>query len=172
MTSPLIKEPIQQAANYDAFFRKKISNPELEQSVVFPTGKQEFTRFLGVRLSPRAAHVLRNIRLLSTIDRANPFQVFGEDRVGTKELGSGQKLAQYILGIRNYDQDEVKGVVYGIYKEKRKLDDLAKELRFLARELGQTKDPTTTQDIRDRIEIIVDAQRRIAREEIPKHIRK
>jgi len=171
MTSPLIKEPIQQVANYDAFFRRRIANPELEQSVVFPTGDQEFTRFLGVRLSPRASHVLRNIRLLSIIDRANPFNVFGEDRIGVRELGPGQKLAQYIIGIRNYDQDELKGVVYGIFKEKRKIDELTKELRFLARELGRAKDPTTTKDIRDRIRMIQNAQKRIATEEIPKHIR-
>jgi hypothetical protein len=172
MVSPLLKEPIQQVANYDLFFRRKIYNPELEQSVVIPTGKQEFTRFLGVRLSPRAAHALRNIRLLATIDRANPFQVFGEDRVGMRELGSGQKLAQYLLGIRNYNMDEVKGVVYGVSKEKRKIKDLKRDLYFLGREMRRVKDPKIKQDITDRINMVTDAINRISREEIPKHIRR
>ena len=172
MVSPLIKEPIQQIVNYDLFFRRKIAHPDLEQAFMYPTGNQDFVRFMGARLSPRAAHVLRNIRLLSTIDRANPFNVFGEDRIGVRELSPGQKAAQYILGIRNYNQDELKGLVYGLVKEKRRIEDLNKDLKFLARELSRVKDPTTTKDIRDRMQLIIDAQRKIATEEVQKHIPK
>lgn len=172
MTSPLIKEPLQQAANFDMYFRRPIATKELKQGVVFPGKDEEATRFMGVRLTPRTAHVLRNIRLLASIHRANPFQVFGESTMGQEELGTGQKLAQYMLGIRNYEVDEIDALVKGIYGEKRKLNDLQKELRLVTKELARAKDNQHIQDVNDRMGVIVDAINRIQTQEIPKHIRR
>jgi hypothetical protein len=92
--------------------------------------------------------------------------------MGVREMGTGQKLAQYLLGIRSYNQDEVMGAVYGIAKEKRKIKELRRDLYFLGKEMRRVKDPKIRKDITDRIDMIVDAITRISKEEIPKHIRR
>jgi hypothetical protein len=171
MISPLLKEPYQQVVNKDLYFNKPITTPGLKQGLIIPGRGEEFTRFLGVKLSPRATHILRNIRLFSTIHRANPFQVFGSTRMGTNEIGTGQKLAQYILGIRNYEVDEVKGLVRGLREEGKKIDNLRTELNILGYELSRAKDKTHIKDIEDRIKLITEAIERTATEEVPKHIR-
>jgi len=172
MTSPLLKELYQQATNKDLYFRRKIATKEIPQGVVIPSEGQEFTRFMGVKLTPRAAHVARNIRLLSSLHRANPFQIFGET---TNELGTGEKLSQYILGVRTYDVDEVTSMIQGMYKEKKKMNGLQKDLYVLGRELGKAEakgNERAAKDASDRIKLITDAISRIGQEEIPKHIQK
>jgi len=170
MVSPLIKEPVQQLANYDMYFKKPIANKELKQGTVIPKEGEDFTRFMGVKLTPRTAHVLRNIRLLASLHRANPLQIFGET---TNDLGTGEKLSQYILGIRNYDVDEVSALVQGLYKEKRKMDGLKKDLALTSRELSKAEmhgKERAVQDAKDRMDIIVNAINRIGIEEVPRHI--
>jgi hypothetical protein len=172
MVSPLLKEPVQQATNYDLYFKRKIANEEIPQGVVIPSEGQEFTRFMGVKLTPRAAHVARNIRLLATMHRANPFQVFGET---TTELGTGEKLSQYILGVRTYDVDEINSMIQGMYSEKKKMDSLQKDLYVLGRDLGKARMQGKNQaaeDTEKKIKLITDAITRIGQEEIPKHIAK
>jgi hypothetical protein len=56
--SPLIKQPIEQAANVDLWLDRKIEE--------FPGEKQ---KFLGMDVRRRLVHFARNIRLLSEIDR-------------------------------------------------------------------------------------------------------
>ena len=172
MVSPLLKEPAQQAANYDLYFKRKIANKEIPQAYVFPSEGEEFTRFMGVKLSPRAAHVARNIRLLATMHRANPFQAFGET---TSELGTGEKLSQYILGARTYDVDEITAMIQGMYSEKKKIDSLQKDLYVLGRDLAKARAQGKNQAAEDaeaKIKLITDAMSRIGREEFPKHISK
>ena len=172
MVSPLLKEPAQQAANYDLYFKRKIANKEIPQAYVFPSEGEEFTRFMGIKLSPRAAHVARNIRLLATMHRANPFQAFGET---TNELGTGEKLSQYILGARTYDVDEITSMIQGMYSEKKKMDSLQKDLYVLGRDLGKARAQGKNQAAEDaemNIKLITDAITRIGREEVPKHISK
>lgn len=162
MVSPLIKEPIQQATNYDLYFRRPIANKELPQAEAktlwsIPLEGQEFQRFLGIRMSPRAVHVLRNIRLLASVHRANHFQVFGESTMGQEELGTGQKIAQYVLGVRNYEVNDIKSMIRGIYGEKRKLTELQKEIKVLGNELARARkseNPEHLKDVQDRIKII------------------
>jgi hypothetical protein len=172
MASPLIKEPIQQATNYDLYFKRKIANEEIPQGAVFPDKGEEFTRFMGMKLTPRAAHVARNIRLLATLHRANPFQVFGET---TNELGTGEKMSQHILGARTYDVDEITSMIQGMYSEKKKMDGLQKDLYVLGRELGKAKSKGNDQsalDAQERIKQITDAITRIGQQEIKKHVPK
>ena len=170
MVSPLLKEPLQQGVNYDLYFKGKIANPELPQGTIIPKEGEEFTRFMGVKLTPRAAHVARNIRLLATLHRANPFQVFGES---TSDLGTGEKMSQYILGVRTYDVDEIDSMVKGLYSEKRKIVALEKDLYILSRELSKAREQGKNRaaiDAQERIKTITDAIGRISKEEVKKHI--
>jgi hypothetical protein len=66
MISPIIKEPLEQLANYDSFRKKEIQQY-----------KNETTDWLGVRIPVRLAKLGRNIIILNELDRANPGNVFG-----------------------------------------------------------------------------------------------
>jgi hypothetical protein len=56
--SPILSEPIEQAFNFDTFFKRVIEN--------YP-GEQE--HFLGYPLAKRTAHLVRNARILGEFDR-------------------------------------------------------------------------------------------------------
>jgi hypothetical protein len=173
MLSPFLKEPGQQIWNYDVFKNKQIINPELPQAYIFPNKDEEMERVLGVELSPRAAHVLKNMRLISTIDRANPFQAFGESRMGKQELDTGKKIAQYIFGIRAYDVDETMSMVYGLYGERRKSKGLEKDLLKVSIELGEAEEGTQqAKDLKRRIDILLKAIERVNTKEVQKHLRR
>lgn len=63
--NPMFKEPVEQLMNYDSFTGRKIDQGEIRD--VF-----------GVSVHPRIAHALRNIRLVTELDRLNPGGVFTE----------------------------------------------------------------------------------------------
>lgn len=67
MTSPLIKVPLEQIANYDSFRKKPIAG--------LPNESKDF---LGVQLPSRLWHLAQVIVPLTEINRLNPMGVFGE----------------------------------------------------------------------------------------------
>lgn len=102
MMSPIPKEILQQAFNYDVFLKKKIAT--------IPGQK---TRFLGVDLPTQAVHAAKVVRLLNEVDKMTQEDV---------------ELANKITGIlsgKTYLYDEQKGFNTNKYR----VDDTIKELR-------------------------------------------
>jgi len=70
MVSPFIKEPLEQLFNYDTFRERAIT--QYDGQVV---------DFIGVKMPAWLAHVARNIVMVNELDRANPFNIFGQNQV-------------------------------------------------------------------------------------------
>jgi hypothetical protein len=109
--SPILKEPIEQTANYDTFRNKAIQDYEGQQSDM-----------LGITMPTWVAKALSNIVVISEIDRLNPGgifgtqtvdpvtgavtktpSVFGEERGSRVDLPEEQRQTQALTGIRIYD---------------------------------------------------------------------
>src|SRR5690606_41355060 len=75
MLTPLARVPIELVTNYDLYFRQPIVPPELHAA-----GETRLRNFLGMSMPASTAHVLGQVRLLSELDRLNPWNVFGGDR--------------------------------------------------------------------------------------------
>ncbi|MHC4557763.1 MAG: hypothetical protein ACYS80_10725 [Planctomycetota bacterium] len=76
MTNPFLKEPLQQLVNWDFFFEDKITRVPEDFN---PVGG-ELDNFLSMTLNKRLSHLMKNVRLLNTLDKLNPLGMFGEDR--------------------------------------------------------------------------------------------
>jgi len=70
MISPFLKEPLEQIFNYDTFRNEAIKKY-----------KGQTSDFLGVKMPVRLVHLARNIVMLNEFDRANPFNIFGQNQV-------------------------------------------------------------------------------------------
>ena len=67
MTTPFLKEPMEQLVNYSAYRHKAIQKY-----------KGQTEDFLGVRMPKRMAHLAQLLVPIAELNRANPFGVFGE----------------------------------------------------------------------------------------------
>jgi hypothetical protein len=113
MLSPYLKAPVEWLSNYD-FFRKK----NIEEF------KGQTTDFLGITMPVHRAKLLSNIVMLSEMDRANPYGIFGtrykdpdtgeitstkglfgQEREARIDLPEDQRLTQYLTGLRILDID-------------------------------------------------------------------
>ena len=158
MTSPFIKEPLEQLFNYDLFRDQEIQKWK---------GQKE--DFLGIPMPKRIAKLAKNIVVIAELNRANPFGIFGEalrdevtgdisrtrsfeklkgdlfgikdyeidlpgggltERVGEGgyDIARGSRLLRYLAGIRVFDVDERKG---RYFQKKGIEDDLQELLRYL-----------------------------------------
>lgn len=61
--NPVFKEPLEQIMNMDSFTGRAIDNGEIRD-------------VMGIPMHPRIAHLVRNIRLVTDLDRLNPGGVF------------------------------------------------------------------------------------------------
>ena len=138
MTTPFLKEPIEQLINYSAYRHKEIQKY-----------KGQTEDFLGVRMPKRMAHLAQLLVPIAELNRANPFGIFGEAKMteqgrleSTKSFDSlkgklpfvgdweielpgegltvreptsgydlerGSRLLRYLTGLRVYPVDEAKG---------------------------------------------------------------
>ena len=80
MVTPLLKTPIETMFNRSAFWKNSLD--EYQNIERYP-GEQ--TSFLGLNMPKKTAQVLRNIRLLNDIDKANPGLIFGGSQSKKKE---------------------------------------------------------------------------------------
>ena len=87
LTSPLIKQPFEQIANYDTFMKRQIK-----------TLPDETQDFLGVSMSPRMHHLVKLLVPLTEINRVNPAGVFGE-RILDPVTGVPTKQTDAYLGL-------------------------------------------------------------------------
>ena len=145
MLSPYLKAPIEWLSNYDLFRRKNIEE-----------FKGQTTDFLGVTMPVHYAKLLSNIVMLSEMDRANPYGIFGtrykdpdtgeitstkglfgQEREARIDLPEEQRLAQYLTGLRILDinMDEAE------YKQMKKFQSDVKTLQgFIRRSAANSKD--------------------------------
>ncbi len=141
--SPFIKEPAEQLLNFDAFLEKKI--------VDFPGQKE---KFLGVNLPKRFVAVMRNIRLLSTLDSVGA-TVEGQLREGKTGIFS-QRAAKGIwdqvlsqtagFNIRAVDRDAAERGVAA------QMNDLKRLLRRELRAEREANAKTVMDELNDMVE--------------------
>ncbi|OQA77688.1 MAG: hypothetical protein BWY30_01018 [Tenericutes bacterium ADurb.Bin239] len=109
---PISKETMQLIAGKDFYLDKNI--------VDYPG---EVENMLGLDMSPKVKHALKQIRLLNTIDQINPAGVFGNEELKRKSWAGGtrtiidmspkEKLAKFGGGIKLYPYDVEKGAKFG-----------------------------------------------------------
>lgn len=96
--NPLLKEPIEQVYNMDAFTGRAIDSNEVRDMFGYPN------------LPPRVVHLLRNVRLLTELDRLNPGDAWsavweefntvpGQKRPHRQEGPQTARWAQFFTGI-------------------------------------------------------------------------
>lgn len=98
MISPFIKEPIEQAFNYDTFRRDKIEKFDGQSN-----------DFLGVKMPARLAKVARSLILLNSIDRANPGGVFGDAESRSYGLDKEVGLGPFAIGTTRETRNDLPG---------------------------------------------------------------
>lgn len=99
--SPIFKEPVEQLMNYDSFTARKIDAGEIRD--VF-----------GISTNPRIAHLIRNIRLVTELDRLNPGGIFTElgkvrghwtdERPHRREPSGAYRALRAATGMSLFDQ--------------------------------------------------------------------
>jgi hypothetical protein len=109
---PISKETMQLIAGKDFYLDKNI--------VDYPG---EVENMLGLDMSPKVKHALKQIRLLNTIDQINPAGVFGNEELKRKSWAGGtrtiidmspkEKLGKFGGGIKLYPYDVEKGAKFG-----------------------------------------------------------
>lgn len=131
--SPAIKEPIEQLYNTDAFFGRAIDEGQTET-------------IFGVPAPPRVAHVFRNIRLVTAMERLNPFGIVDEvgklfnrwEDKGPRNLPSGTERAMgFLTGLKFYGRDPKKDALYKQSSIKRDISSAKSKMRYAIR-TGQT----------------------------------
>ena len=108
LTSPLIKQPFEQIANYDTFMKREIRT--------LPGETQDF---LGIEMSPTMHHLAKLLVPLTEINRLNPAGVFGE-RILDPVTGVPVKQTDAYLGL---------GAERSTYKD---VQEQARWLRFFS----------------------------------------
>ena len=101
MVSPILKSPAQWLSNYNFFFKREIEKVP-----------GELGNFLGISLRKKIIDSLRNIRLLNEIDRLNPGNVFGTDRIFRTDLPGATRLFSFATGLKLYARDEQKAIMW------------------------------------------------------------
>ena len=157
MTTPFLKEPMEQLINYSSYRHKEIQKY-----------KGQTEDFLGIRMPKRLAHLAQLLIPVAELNRANPFGVFGEAMMTDQgrlestrsfdslkgrlpfvgdwevdlpgegltvrepssgyDLERGSRLLRYLTGLRVYPVDEAKG---GYWQNKNFESDLRQLQSYL-----------------------------------------
>jgi hypothetical protein len=132
--NPVIKEPLEQAYNIDSFTGRAIDEGNVAD--VF-----------GMTMPPRAAHLIRNVRLISEIDRLNPLgawnklgQFFGrfeKDRPHRREVPQGERFLRFFGGLKLSGIEPEKEASGKIFRTRKDMNSALAGARR-AQRLGQT----------------------------------
>lgn len=144
--NPLIKVPVELSGNKNYFFERPVDRLRDKDAGIFGKGGtlwgNERTDFLGANLPTSAVKLLELLpftRLLSTLDRLNPFGIFdeGEDfdpavlregQIKTRpyhtEMDTLPKLMKAITGLKIYPVDIHREVAFKIDSLKKELADI------------------------------------------------
>lgn len=101
MLTPILKAPVQWAANYNLFFKSQVEKTP-----------GELGEFLSISMRKKTIDLLRNIRILNTIDRLNPGNVFGTDRTFRLDLPQKERWVSFFTGLKLYANDEEKAIMW------------------------------------------------------------
>lgn len=114
LANPIYKAPLEWLANYDTFKRKTIQREDEEGNII-----PENIDFLNMRVSPRTAHLLKNIRLLKAINELIPTDKKMSDIRRQRDRTPEEIAIDLLTGFRTYAQDlEMNKVYRGKKKEK------------------------------------------------------
>lgn len=96
LLSPIVKTPAEQAFNFDMFTQQEIQS--------YPGQRNSF---LGdsVEINPRVAHILRNIRALTTLDSMLPDEYRGLVPSNVRDQTPEEMLLHFMTGVRLYGVD-------------------------------------------------------------------
>lgn len=155
LVSPFLQEPAEQMTNMDAF-----ASGSKGRLVPIEQTPGELGNLLGVAMPKRAIHALKNVRLVSELDRANPGNIFGTDTERAwggagpvrdyPQISGGQRLGNVFLG-RGYAVDEGKNAAQWAQAWKVALSTLDRGIaNAMAR--GQTEKAAQMQALRDRLQ--------------------
>ena len=104
LLNPLIKVPLEQGINRSIYFGQEVSKEPIGGDLDWQN-----VRFLGHDMPARWAHVLRNVRFLSEIDRfTGPMTKEEFESIPEKPdylLSTGEQIARVLSGFRIYPRD-------------------------------------------------------------------
>jgi hypothetical protein len=109
MLTPILKTPLETLMNKSTFWRNSLN--EYQNIERYP-GEQ--TNFLGINMPKKTAQVLRNIRLLNDLDKANPGLIFGGPRGKTSIWAKMGVPAGEIPGVGNVSPSQFKYSAQGV----------------------------------------------------------
>lgn len=146
MLTPFLRVPIELATNFDLYFREPIVPPEL-----YAAGETRLRNFLGRPMAAETAHVLGQIRLLSELDRLNPWNVFGEERPYRQDPEQAARWVRFLTGMNIYETDPMMTAIYRRLAELEAIEALRREARRAAREGDEEGLEFILQRIRQRL---------------------
>lgn len=180
--NPLIKVPVELSGNKNYFFERPVDRLRDKDAGIFGKGGtlwgNERTDFLGANLPTSAvklSELLPFTRLLSTLDRLNPFGIFdeGEDfdpavlregQIKTRpyhtEMDTLPKLMKAITGLKIYPVDVEREAMYNMESLKREgvqAPGINKaNLRAMIRKATMEGDTESAKRYKDLLDVLID----------------
>jgi len=138
MLDPKIKVATELLTNMDLFREQEVDRLAEDDEVL---AARERTNYLGMNMPTKVkklTDLLPPARMLSTADRLNPFNVFGEERPYHEEMDTVDKILKFTTGIKRYPVDMDNQYSWKIYEHNQKLRDVERAMSRAARE-GDTE---------------------------------
>jgi hypothetical protein len=134
LLSPFIKEPLEQAFNFDTFLNRKIED--------FPGQK---ARFLTVPIRRRLVKTMRNIRLLGDADRLIRAVEREPEGFTPEQVSKIGTITRFIFGLKSFEVSPERGARRRLFQRR----DLIRQLRSAARR-GDEANVRTLREIIER----------------------
>ena len=134
LLSPFIKEPIEQAFNFDTFLNRKIED--------FPGQK---AKFLTIPLRRRLVKSLRNIRLLGDADRLLRAVEREPEGFTPEQVSKIGTITRFIFGLKSFEVSPERGARRLLFQRRERI----RQLRSAARR-GDEENVTTLREILER----------------------
>tara|TARA_R110002051_G_scaffold324566_1_gene422432 strand:- start:111 stop:3023 length:2913 start_codon:yes stop_codon:yes gene_type:complete len=149
MGTPLLKVPLEIFINYDHFKERPIDLLQNDRKRfgegfwnLHKIGRQGSADFLGIKMTPKQKHLFQSLVLLGEVDRLNPWNVFGDNKEGTKswagatrhgrDILESSRWIRAIMGARVYKRKMGEGIRKSTY-------GLVSDLEYLRKKLEDPK---------------------------------
>jgi hypothetical protein len=134
LAHPVYKGAFEAYINYDTFKRKTINKVDSEGNLM-----PEKVDFLNMRVDPKTAHLLKNIRLLHAIDDMIPKDKRESDIRTERDRTPEELVVDLLTGLRLYAQDVEMNKI-------RRSDKKVRTFEETSRALGEAAVPFKTKD--------------------------
>jgi len=134
LLSPFLKEPVEQAFNYDTFLKRKLEE--------FPGQK---TKFLRLPIRRRMVKSLRNIRLLADADRIIRAVEREPEGFTPEQISKVGLITRFVFGFKPFEVSPERGARRLLFQRRERL----RQLRSAARR-GDEANVTTLREIIER----------------------